>query len=96
MANANLQFQCREECVFFWPFSGFIDSADEEFDRKQGKRQGVTRSKGTWAGSRTRVHCRASAHGSRALPTELCGAPGVCPLCSKAESKGEEVRVDGV
>ena len=45
---------------FFWPFSGFIDSADEECDRKEGKRQGVTRSKRTRAGSRTRVRCRAS------------------------------------
>ena len=60
---------------FFGLFSGFIDSGDEEFDRKQGKRQGVTRSKGTQAGSRTRVRRRASAHGSCALPTELCGAP---------------------
>ena len=39
------------------------------------KRRGVTRSKGTRAGSRTQVRCRASAHGSRTLPTELCGAP---------------------
>ena len=38
-----------------------------------GNRGGVTRSKGTWAGSRTRVHCRASAHGSHTLPTELSG-----------------------
>ena len=40
-----------------------------------GKRGGVTRSKGTLAGSRTQVHCRTSPHGTRALPTELNGAP---------------------
>ena len=31
----------------------------------------VTRSKGTQAGSQTRVCCRASAHGTPAVPTEL-------------------------
>ena len=59
----------------FLAFSGFIDSIAEECDRKQGKRGGVTRSKGTRAGSRTRVHCRASAHGSCTLPTELSSGP---------------------
>ena len=44
----------------FLAFSGFIDSIAEECDRKQGKRRGVTRSKGTRAGSQTRVHCRAT------------------------------------
>ena len=42
------------------------------------ERGGVTHSKGTHAGSRTRVHCsedKASAHGTPALPTELNGAP---------------------
>ena len=33
----------------------------------------MTRSKGTQAVSRTWVRCRASAHGTRALPTELNG-----------------------
>ena len=56
---------------FFWPFPGFIDRKAEECDRKQGKRRGVTRSQGTRAGSRTRLRCRASAHGSRTLPTEV-------------------------
>ena len=32
----------------FLAFSGFIDSTAEECDRKQGKRGGVTRSRGTW------------------------------------------------
>ena len=59
---------------FFLAFSGFIDRIAEECDRKQGKRGGVTRSKGTQAGSRACIPCRASAHGSRALPTELSGA----------------------
>ena len=58
----------------FLAFLALFDSTAEEIDRKQGKRRGVTRSKGTRAGSRTRVRCRASAHGSRTLPTELCGA----------------------
>lgn len=35
----------------------------------------MTRSKGAQARSRTRVRCRASAQGSRAVPTELNGAP---------------------
>ena len=35
----------------------------------------MTCSKGTQAESRTLVRCRASAHGSRTLPTELSGAP---------------------
>ena len=35
----------------------------------------MTRSKGTLAGSRPRVRCRASAHGAHALPTELNRAP---------------------
>ena len=43
-------------------------------DRKQGKRGAVTCSKGTQAGSRTQVHCRASAHGMHAL-LELSGTP---------------------
>ena len=60
-----------------WPFLALFDSTAEELDRKQGKRRGVTRSKGTQAGSRTWVRCRASAHGSRAPPTEPCGAPNV-------------------
>ena len=67
----------------FLAFSGFIDRTAGEVDRKQGKRRGVTRSKGTRAGSRTRVRCRASAHGSRTLPTELCGAPVCSFLCTK-------------
>ena len=46
---------------YFLAFSGFIDSTAEECDRKQGKRGGVTHSKGTWAGSWTQVRCRASA-----------------------------------
>ena len=56
-------------CVFvlFFTFSGFTDSKAEECERKQGKRRGVTRSKGT--------RCRASAHGLRVLPTELSGTP---------------------
>ena len=61
--------------IFFWPFSGFIDRIAEECDRKEGKRGGVTRGKGTQAGSRTWVCCRASAHGLRTLPTELSSAP---------------------
>ena len=41
---------------FFSNFSGFIiDRTAEECDRKQGKSGGVTHSKGTQAGSRTRV-----------------------------------------
>ena len=40
-----------------------------------GGRGGVTRSKGTQAGTRTRLHCRASAHGTHTLPTELNSAP---------------------
>ena len=36
---------------FFLAFSGFIDSTAEEWDRKQGKRGGVTRSKGIQARS---------------------------------------------
>ena len=35
----------------------------------------MTRSEGTRAGSRAQLCCRASAHGSRALPTELSSAP---------------------
>ena len=49
--------------VCFLAFSGFIDRIVEECDRKQGKRGGVTCSKGTGARSRTQVRCRASAHG---------------------------------
>ena len=60
---------------FFLAFFGFIDRTTEECDRKQGKRGGVTRSKGTRARSRTRVRYRASAHGSHAPPTEPSGAP---------------------
>ena len=44
----------------------FIDRTAEECDGKQGKRGGVTRSRGTRAESPTRVRCRASAHGSHA------------------------------
>ena len=62
--------------IFFLAFSGFIDRIAEECDKKQGKRGGVTRSKGTRAGSETRVCCRALADGSCVLPTELSGAPG--------------------
>ena len=51
---------------FFGLFWLYLIEQLEELDRKQGKRRGVTRSKGTRAGSRTRVRCRASAHGSRA------------------------------
>ena len=63
---------------FFFFFSNiflaFIDRIAEECDRKRGKRGGVTRSKGIQAGSWTQVRCRASAQGSRTLPTELSGA----------------------
>ena len=55
----------------FFSLSGFIDSKAEESDRKQGERGGVTRSKGTLAGSQTQVRCRASAHGTPIMPTEL-------------------------
>ena len=72
-------------------FLAFSDSTAEELDGKQGKRRGVTRSKGTRAGSRTRVRCRASAHGSRALPTELCGAQFdrnlTCKLCGNCVNR---------
>ena len=61
--EANFRFFFLKD--FCWSFSGFIDSTAEDCDRKQGKRGGVTRSKGTRAGSRTPVHRRASAHGSR-------------------------------
>ena len=37
----------------------------------------MTRSKRTHDGSQTRVRCRALAHGTSALPTELNGAPKV-------------------
>ena len=40
-----------------------------------GNRGGVTHSKGTGVGSRTQVRCRASAHGTRTVPTELKGSP---------------------
>ena len=40
-----------------------------------GERGEVTRSKATRAGSWTQACCRASAHGTRALPTELNCAP---------------------
>ena len=51
--------------LFFLAFSGIIiDRIAEECDRKEGNRGGVIRSKGTGARSRTRVRCRASAHGS--------------------------------
>ena len=56
---------------FFWPFSGFIDRIAEECDRKQGKRGGVTRSKGTQAES----NLGQPRHMGRALPTKLSGAP---------------------
>ena len=51
----------------------------------KGPRPGV---KGTQARSQTRVRCRASAHGTHALPTELNGAPRqaivlYCPLQCK-------------
>ena len=67
MANSGLS----NYRIFFFlnillAFSGFIDSTAEECDRKRGKRGGVTRSKGARLRSRTRVCCRASAHGSRA------------------------------
>ena len=52
--------------LFFWPFLALLIVQLEECDRKQGKREGVTRSKGTRAGSQTPVRCRASAHGSHA------------------------------
>ena len=51
-----------------------------------GERGGVTRSKGTWAGSRTQVRCRASAHGTQGLPTELNGAPHNCLITVSAVS----------
>ena len=66
--------------VCFWPFLALLIVQLEEGDRKQGKRGGVTRSKGTQAGNQTQVRCRASAHGSRALPTELSGTPWIYPL----------------
>ena len=51
--------------VFFWPF---LKVQLKIWQETGGERGGVTRSKGTRAGSRTQVHCRA-------LPTELNGAP---------------------
>ena len=49
---------------FFWPFLALLIVQLEECDRKQGKRVGVTHSKGTRAGSWTPVRRRV--HGSRA------------------------------
>ena len=74
---------------FFLAFSGFIDSTAEEWDRKQGKRGGVTRSKGIQARSWTWVCCRASAHGMCPLPTELSGAPTKKDLHQQEMSLGE-------
>ena len=48
----------------------FIDKSAEDMT---GNRESDR--KGTRAGSRTRVRCRASAHGAHALPTELNGPP---------------------
>ena len=45
----------------------FIDRSAEDMTGNRGE----TRSKGTQAGSRTPVRCRASAHGTHAVPTEI-------------------------
>ena len=65
-------------CLFlthylFLAFLALLIVQLKDSDRKQ--RGGVTNSKGTRAGSQTRVRCRASAHGTRMLPTELSSAP---------------------
>ena len=69
----------------YWPFLALLTVQLEECDRKQGKIGGVTRSKGTQTGSRARVRCRASAHGSHVLPTELSGAPIFCVFASNSD-----------
>ena len=60
-------------------FYGFIDRTAEDMTgnrERERERGGMTCSKGTQARSGTQVCCRASAHGMRALPTELNCAPG--------------------
>ena len=60
--------------LFFLAFYGFIDKSAEDMTGNRGERGEETRSKGAWVGSQTRVRCRASAHGTHALPTELNSA----------------------
>ena len=73
-------------CFFFFlsiflAFSGFIDSTSrrvwqETVQVREGEQVDPGRESNPGrAGSGTRVCCRASAHGSRALPTELSGTP---------------------
>ena len=61
--------------IFFWPFLALLIVQLEECDRKQGKRGGVTCSKGTRAGSPTHVRCRASAQLVARTTHVLSGAP---------------------
>ena len=66
--------RCESENVGVFYFLSFWPLMIEQLKIWQ-ERERVTRSKGTQAGSRTQVRCRASAHGTRALPTEPNGAP---------------------
>ena len=61
--------------LFFGPLWLYWQVSLKIWQESGEEKGGVTRSKGTRAGSRTRVRCRASAHGARALPTELHGTP---------------------
>ena len=62
----------------YWPFMALlIEQLKIRRERGRERGGGMTCSKGTQARSRTQVRCRASAHGTCALPTELNGTPSL-------------------
>ena len=52
----------------------FIDSTAEDMTGNRESERGSDTQQRDEAGSRTQIRCRALAHGTRALPTELNGA----------------------